>query len=765
MKPYLKIIHVEDSEPDRELVEGMLEAHFNAEIKNVQTNEELKTALADPNVALILSDFSLPNYSGSAALALARKEAPHIPFLFFSGTMGEEAAIEMLTSGATDYVLKHRPQKLVRAIERAIREREERQSRINAEEALRAQEEWFRALSQNALDIVSVIDAEGVIKYNSPSISRVLGYAPEELHNTSGFDLIHPREIPGAINLLKRIVEHPGETLTSTFRVRHSNGDWRQMEILGKSLTAGAFNGVVINSRDVTARNEAESRYRTVFENALEGICQIEWNGRFITANRALAQSLGYNSSDELLKDRQALGLTETELNAISDKANKDGFVENFQCEVRKKDGSPIWLELNLAAVRGETQIAYYNCFAQDITRRITDEAEIRQQNALLNAAHDAIILTDALGQIRKWNKGAEQLYGWTDEEVIGRLAEDVIFGAGNRWPEDSTRILLATGKWDGELSNCAKDGRHLIVMSRRTVLRGSDGAAQAFLILNSDVTRQRAAEDKLLRAQRVETLGAIAGGVAHDLNNVLVPVVMCAEMLKADVTKPASLKLLETILTSGRRGADITRQILSFARGTGGGSREIDLGLLIEEIVGMIRRTFPKRIEVTTAVQPGLPSLVGNPTDIHQILMNLCVNARDAMPDGGTLQVAVSHQDMVVEQGSQTRGRTGSFIRLTVGDSGTGIPPEMREKIFEPFFSTKSAEKGTGLGLATVLSIVERLEGFLDVESALGKGTTFHIYLPLAQQPGSDDLANEVTPLTETRSAPQPEPLSSTSV
>jgi two-component system, cell cycle sensor histidine kinase and response regulator CckA len=240
--------------------------------------------------------------------------------------------------------------------------------------------------------------------------------------------------------------------------------------------------------------------------------------------------------------------------------------------------------------------------------------------------------------------------------------------------------------------------------------------------------------EAQLLRSQRLETIGALAGGIAHDLNNVLAPILMGTQILDQEVMSDAGRKILETMRARATRGAEMIQQILAFARGVGGEPALLELGKLLAEVQSLASETFPRSIRIQSSVQQELHPVIGNATQLHQVLLNLCVNARDAMPHGGSLRLAV--HNVLLDKAStrwQTEPVSGAFVLLSVEDTGHGIPPELLEQIFDPFFTTKELGKGTGLGLSTVLGIVKSHGGFLDVDSEVGKGTTFKIYLPAA--------------------------------
>jgi nitrogen-specific signal transduction histidine kinase/FixJ family two-component response regulator len=254
-------------------------------------------------------------------------------------------------------------------------------------------------------------------------------------------------------------------------------------------------------------------------------------------------------------------------------------------------------------------------------------------------------------------------------------------------------------------------------------------------MAIHTDVTEQRRLQAQLLRTQRLESLGTLAGGIAHDLNNVLTPILMATGMLDKRIADEASRQLLATIDASASRGADLVRRILAFARGAEGPRVVVDVARVVQEVLKLVEETFPPSIRIACEVDPGLWSVRGDATHLHQLLLNLCVNARDAMLGGGKLAIAVANVALTgqpVPTGEE--GGVSRYVQLRVTDTGTGIPPEIVERIFDPFFTTKAPGEGTGLGLATVEAIVRSHRGFLNVTSVPGSGTTFEIHLPASE-------------------------------
>jgi PAS domain S-box-containing protein len=367
-----------------------------------------------------------------------------------------------------------------------------------------------------------------------------------------------------------------------------------------------------------------------------------------------------------------------------------------------------------------------------EIAERKRAEEQIREQAALLDKAHDAIGLRNLEQNLIYWNKGAEYLYGWTAEEAIGKNADELLYKEQSSNLIEAKKSIIEKGEWTGELGQITKEGKEIIVESRWTLVYDSEGKPKSILIINTDITEKKKLESHLLRAQRMESIGTLAGGIAHDLNNVLTPTMLSLQLLKGKLNDEQSQKLLTILEKNSQRGADLIKQVLSFARGVEGERNPLQAKHIITEIEKVAKETFPRNIEIRSDIQKDLFTISGDATQLHQVIMNLCVNARDAMPDGGIL--SISAENFSIDENyarMHTEAKVGSYITIAVSDNGIGIPPKILDRIFEPFFTTKEFGKGTGLGLSTALAIVKSHGGFINVYSEVGKGTTFRVYLP----------------------------------
>ncbi len=365
-----------------------------------------------------------------------------------------------------------------------------------------------------------------------------------------------------------------------------------------------------------------------------------------------------------------------------------------------------------------------------DITERKRAEEQIREQAVLLDKAHDAVAVRDLNQRLIYWNKGAERLYGWTAEEAIGRNADEILYKGSSR-PIEAEKTILEKAEWIGELLQVAKDGREITVQSRWTLVRDNEGKPKSILIINTDFTEKKL-ELQLIHAQRNESIGLLANGIAHDLNNMLSPITLSLALLREEVKDGEGQKTIDLLEKSTDRGANLVKQIQSFAQRIESEREHIQVAAIISETEQIIKETFPRNIELRTSVTENLHTVLGDPTQLHQVLINLCVNARDAMSNGGIL--TISAENFYIDENyahMHVDAKVGPYIAITVSDTGIGIPPEIQDRIFVPFFTTKEFGKGTGLGLSIVLTIVKSHGGFINVYSEVGKGSAFKVYLP----------------------------------
>ena len=909
----LRVLHLEDNKDYSALVESTLAAAgFKPELLCVDNESDFRAALAKAEYDLIIADYHLPTYNGVQAIKLALEKQPTTPTLLVSGTIGEDAAIESLKGGATDYVLKHWPERLIPAVQRALREAKEHKSRLRAETELVRREKYFRALSANSLDVVTVMNEDGVLAYNSPSLTRVMGHALEDLRGQNALAWIHEEDAANFRELLRSCVADPESSKTLKFRARHKDGSWRYVESICRSfLHDPDIAGLVLNSRDVTERQHMErqnavlstlglklssvisaeeaakvivdaaddlfgwdactlnlyspeedkvypilsvdtirgekseipgsqidksptTRSRRILSQGAElilrepplaigadatpfgdvtrpsaslmfvpirngtrviGILSIQsyklkaYNERDLTALQAMADYCG--GALERIRVEKALRESEKRFRQLFEDSPDAVFVEDLdgtvldanlaavrlqglareellgknvadlvppakraevrnvfrklsQGELRQVEGTSMAADGREIPVEVRTSLIDYSGRAalllhvRDISeRRQAEEAlkgsEIRFHSVWENSV-DGMRLTDENGTILAVNESFCNLVGMKREELEGKPFS-VTYTDG----EDSQRKLAHYRQRFKDRSVARRIERKLTFRNGKTAeLEGSNSFVECngqttLLGLFRDITEHKRLEEQFRQSQKMDAIGQLAGGVAHDFNNILTVIQGHAMLLRTSgvISGPMSGSA-QQICEAAERAAGLTRQLLTFSRRQMMQPKPLDLNTVVSNMTRMLGRILGEDIALQFNYSPNLPMVRADVGMMEQVLLNLAVNSRDAMPAGGQLIVRVSVQDFGREAAREhPEGEAGRFVCVSVQDTGCGIEPSVLPRIFEPFFTTKTVGKGTGLGLATVYGIVKQHHGWVEVESQVGRGTTFHVFLP----------------------------------
>ncbi len=661
--------------------------------------------------------------------------------------------------------------------------------RKKMENALRESEQRYATTLASIGDAVISTDVEGQIIFMNAEAEALTGWALAEASTkpvTEVFNIINEYTRREADNPVTRVLQE-GIVVglaNHTILVR-KDGTEVPIDDSGAPIRDGGGKsmGVVLVFRDITERKraeeelkESEEKYRGLFNWMGEAIqlCELVFDeeGRPVD-NIILDVNPAYEKQSGLRRE-QVVGRRIKEILPIVEQAWLDRYgevvrtgttmhFEEYSASLDK------WFEVYANPMSGNRFTAVFTDIterkrAEEALRKAHDELDarvqertaelseankkllaeigerkqaeekIREQATLLDNAQEAVGVRSLEHRLIYWNKGAQRLYGWTAEEAIGKNPVEFLFKDKEEPPQliESKRVVLEKGEWKGELHEVTKDGREVIVESHWTLICDSEGKPKSILVVNTDITEKKMFEAHLLRAQRMESIGILAGGIAHNLNNMLTPMMMSLHMLKKKFKDEQSQKLLTILEKDSQRGADLIKQVLSFSRGVEGERIPLQVAHIIAEIEKIAKETFPRNIEIRTDIQKDLFTISGDATQLHQVIMNLCVNARDAMPDGGTL--SISAENFSIDETyarMHTEAKVGSYVVIVVSDTGIGIPPKILDRIFEPFFTTKEFGKGTGLGLSTALAIVKSHGGFINVYSEVGKGTKFRVYLP----------------------------------
>jgi PAS domain S-box-containing protein len=658
----------------------------------------------------------------------------------------------------------------------------------------RAEEETTRLNRRNELFLNAVgegmlgLDMQGFVTFFNPAAARLTGWQPEEVQGKHASMLLYQLQVDrirnGQDDAFAATAFQEGKVfLGDSDCFRRRDGTYFPVELTSTPVREGnnVF-GTIVVFHDVTERrqNEAlrlrESRqsalradisYNLATADSLPNILQRCAQALLTHFKGALARIWTVSVEEDVLELQVTSGsvslpttdhsrvpfgtgsigmIAREQLPHMTNDVLLDPMVEDVDW-VRREEicafvGFPLFVEKRLVGVLAlysrtpfpadtlECLGAVADSVAQGVVRKQAEE-KIVEQAALLDKAQDAIIVTDLSSRVIYWNKSAERLYGWPAKDAYGKFADELIF-RDHSYFQRVKKEVLEKGEWKGESCQVTKGDEPVVVESTWTLVNDNAGRPRSILVVNTDVSEKKKIEAQFLRTQRMESIGTLAGGIAHDLNNVLAPIMMSVDILKEKFKDPQSQRMLTVMESSAKRGADMVKQVLTFARGVDGERVLLQTRHLIKEVAKIVGETFPKTIQLKTNLAESLWPIMGDATQLHQVLVNLAVNARDALLEGGT--ISISAENTIIEA-HETRlesgAKPGFYVVMKVSDNGTGIPREILDKIFEPFFTTKEMGKGTGLGLATVLGIVKSHGGFVQVQTEVGKGTTFLIYLP----------------------------------
>jgi PAS domain S-box-containing protein len=622
----------------------------------------------------------------------------------------------------------------------------ERKSTAETLERLRRQHEL---ILNSAGEGIHGLDLEGKIVFTNPKGGQLLGWNANELLGKPAHATMHHTHADGSKHPVEDCPIYASMRDGGTRRITNDvfcrkDGSRFRVDYVCAPIKdeKGQIRGAIVTFKDITEQFTAEAlqksqaeQYRLLFETNPSPMWVFDTKSlQILAVNQAAIAQYGYSRDEFLklnLKDLRPPGDVPDLMRgrALSSPQTMSHFSGQFRH--KRKDESILLVEIFSGPVVWDG-VGARIVTAIDVTERKEREGRLREQAKLLDLAQDAIMVRDMEDRVEFWNHGAEKLYGWTAAEVQGKKACGFLYKDDPAATAAARTGVIENGKWTGECKHTCKDGTTVMVRSRWTLVRDELAAPKSVLIINTDITEQKKLEIHLMRAQRLESIGTLASGVAHDLNNILAPILMCAEVLKTNPTLEDLPPLVSMIEESARRGANVVKQVFTFARGIEGERVVIKPSHLIQEMIDIAQQTFPKSIEMSSRYPEDLWSMSCDPTQLHQVLLNLSVNARDVMPNGGSLTIAAENFDVDEHYASMTPGaKPGPHVMFCITDTGAGMSRATIDKIFDPFFTTKEVGKGTGLGLSTVLGIVKSHSGFISVYSEIGKGTTFKIFLP----------------------------------
>ena len=605
----------------------------------------------------------------------------------------------------------------------------------------------FQALVENSSDAILLVDATARILFLSATSEKMLGYKIEERLGKSGFEQIHPDDLSMVEGVFADCLAHPRVPKTAVFRNQHQDGRWRYLEAVAVNrLEDKAVGAVVVNFRDVTDRRRAddalrasELRLRHIVENAQDLIYYCDPTGHFTYVNPA-AERVMKHTQQELL-GRHFLSLIRDD---YRDRAKEVYFAQlaqltphtYFEFPTVTKDDETVWIGQHVQLVYDGARIAAVHAIARDITRQKQAEEGLRaseeKYRSLIDRAAFGIYRSTDDGRILEANPSLVRMLGYDSaDELMTRNMSDIYQSAAER----TALIEEHRGQSGGtmEMRWKKKNGDSILVRLTARTIAGVDGR-ESYETIAEDVTEKRALEDQLRQGQKMEAVGRLARGVAHDFNNVLAAIVGSSELLAHQYPEdhPSHIEAVE-IRKAAERGASFTKQLMAFSRREAEAPQAVDIHAAARAFESTLQRIIGADV-ATTVHTIGTPPVVrAEPGQIEQILMNLAVNARDAMPSGGTLDITIDTIDVDERNAGNYPGMPAyRYARVAVKDSGVGMDAELQRKVFEPFFTTKDASKGSGLGLSIVYSIAKESGGTVTCSSAPGEGTTFEVLLPL---------------------------------
>jgi len=601
---------------------------------------------------------------------------------------------------------------------------------------LRGQQKRFERVSQAAgAGMWSLQPDRSSLAWDEP-LMEILGYNAKEFptQQSTWLELFHPEDRPRFDEALKEAQRQPTSRQLVEVRLRHRSGAYHWLQLVFEA-TPGAKRLITGTAVDLTRQKLAEEKFQGLVEQSLAGIFILQEN-RVVYANPkfwSIVRSGGAHPPQrpeflELLhaEDRAT---TAERLRPLYAGAKQEAAL---LFRLSGPAGAQIAVQGHAIASEHEGEPAILG-LVMDASHRFAQEQTSRRLSQVVEQSPVGILITDPTGIIEYANRKFCEVTGYPPEELLGQTPQ--LMRASNTPEEFYTELwarLCQGKKWEGEHLNRAKDGRQFMARAVLFPIFDESGVVTHCVKIMEDITAERTLEERLARAQRLESIGNLAGGIAHDLNNILAPVRLGAEFMKTLPFSGKEREIIEVMDISVHRATELVQQVLAFSRGRRSKREAMWLPPIISELERLVRESFPRDVRLDVQVANNLAPVKADSTQILQVLMNLCVNSRDAMPAGGVILLAADNVTLGTAQTASFPGvQPGPHVRIRVSDSGTGIPQVVRDKIFEPFFTTKDVGKGTGLGLSTALGIMQEHHGIIELESTGPQGTTFVIYLP----------------------------------
>jgi two-component system, cell cycle sensor histidine kinase and response regulator CckA len=747
----IRVLLVEDNPNDAELVlRELRRAEFEPNWKRVETEQDLLDNL-DPDLDIILSDYQMPQFNGLRALELVQQREREIPFIIISGTIGEDIAVTMMKGGATDYLLKDQLARLGQAVTNALADSRLRRERLAMDEALKQAEARYRGIFENALEGIYQSTPQGKFLTANPAMARILGYpSPDDLIQgiTNIFDELYLNSEERK-EFQRQLHEH-GSVSGYEVQLKRKDGRliWINENVRLVHDKDGSFHyeGMM---EDITERKWAEEEVRQSHEkfaalvNTIDGIV---WEAdaqtfQFSFVSRQAERILGYPIAEWLKEPdfwRKHI-YAEDEMRAVSTclEATEKRRDHEFQYRMVAADGRIVWLHDFITVAVEDNQPVKLRGIMVDITKHKQGEDELRaseeRYRSLVEASSQVVWTTDAEGNVTSVSNleglvgQGSDLNGWNWMDTLHPEDLEPIV---NNWKER----LRSTQPVEIEYRQKHPDGTYHFWNSRGIPIFGEDGRVSGWIGMANDITERKQLEQQFFQAQKMEAVGRLAGGVAHDFNNLLTVIIGFSQLIMNSLSPDNPiLSHLKQIEKAGHSAASLTSQLLAFSRKQILQTKVFSLNQVVIDLQKMLRRLIGEDVDLITDLAEDLGQVKADPGQIEQIIINLAVNARDAMPQGGKLIIETENVEFD-ETYARNHAATqpGQYVMLAVSDTGCGMDKTTQERVFEPFFTTKEQGKGTGLGLSTVYGIVKQSGGNIWLYSEKGKGTTVKVYLPL---------------------------------
>ncbi len=619
------------------------------------------------------------------------------------------------------------------------------EDQTQAEAALRESEEKYRTILERMEEGFAEVDLKGTYVFVNDSFCRITGRSRSELLGVNYKELFDREHCQLLFDTYHKVYETGEPVKGFEYEVTRKDGTKRIVEesVTLKRDAEGRPIGFTGTRRDCTERKladealrQSEERYRDLVENAQDIIYSHDLAGNYTSSNKAAEQITGY-SPEEALK----LNFTQTIAPEYLEQARqmvarKLGGEETtaYELELIAKDGHRVPVEVNTRLVLENGVPVAVQGIARDISERRVAEAELRRLAAAVEQTADSVVITDLDGNIQYVNPAFERISGYAKEEVLEQNSRILKGGKTDHVVYEELWQTITQGKvWTGRLTNRRKDGTLFEERVTISPVRDKTDRIVSYIAVKQDISDLMHLEDQLRQSQKLEAIGQLAGGVAHDFNNLLTAINGYSSLaLQKLEGNPTVQNYLEEIKKAGDRAANLTRQLLAFGRKQILQPMPINLNDVVADMNKMLRRLIGEDIQLSAKLTSDLKSVTADPGQIEQVLVNLVVNARDAMPQGGSLTIETANVELDRGYASTHVGvQPGAYVVLAVSDTGTGMDEEVLRHIFEPFFTTKEKGKGTGLGLSTVYGIVKQSGGSISAYSEPNRGTTFKVYLP----------------------------------